>query len=181
MTKSVTFNRGSLRVSGIELDRPIDLVRTDNLPAPGLWPESACRQAFRADRTAIIQKDFCPGCAYRGDSSGRHAILELLSARNVAELAKTLAQDVAKRYPPAIANSPVQVVSHQRLSDILEEVFAHVTTSFGRENTLGWYKRARLGRNFRWELNELGYDKKFVDRATEGLLLRANRGTSLKS
>jgi hypothetical protein len=74
----------------------------------------------------------------------------------------------------------VQVVSQQRLSDILEEVFARVT-SLGRENTLGWYKRARLRRNFRWELNELGYDKKFVDRATEGLLLRASRAASLKS
>jgi hypothetical protein len=126
-------------------------------------------------------KGLLPGLRlYFGDFSGRNSILELLSARNVAELAKSLAQDVARRYPPAIANSPVQVVSQQRLSDILEEVFARVT-SLGRENALGWYKRARLRRNFRWELNELGYDKKFVDRATEGLLLRASRAASLKS
>lgn len=117
---------------------------------------------------------------FLGHFSGRTAILERLSERNVAELAKSLAQDVAKRYPPAIANSPVQVVSQQRLSDILEEVFARVT-SFGRENTLGWYKRVRLGRNFRWELNELGYDKRFVDTATEGLRLCASRNPSLKS
>ena len=117
---------------------------------------------------------------FLGHFSGRTAILEFSSTRRVAELARSLAQDVAKRYPPAIANNPAQVVSQQRLSDILEQVFARVA-SFSRENRLGWYKRARLGKNFRWELNELGYDKKFVDTATEGLLLCASRDTSLKT
>jgi len=83
-------------------------------------------------------------------------------------LAKSLAQDVARRYPPAIANNPVQVVSPQRVSGILEEVFARAS-AFSQENKLGWYKRARLGQEFRWELNELGYDEKFVDTASEGL------------
>ena len=95
-------------------------------------------------------------------------------------MAKSLAQDVARRYPPAIANNPVQVVSQQRLSDILEEVFTCVT-DFGRENKLGWYKRTRLGANFRWELNELGYDKKFIDTATEALILCASRNPSLNT
>lgn len=84
-------------------------------------------------------------------------------------MAKDLAQDVARRYPPAIANNPAQVVSQQRLSGILEEVFTRAA-KFSRENRLGWYKRARLGQDFRWELNELGYDDKFVDTATEGLI-----------
>jgi len=94
-------------------------------------------------------------------------------------LAKSLAQDVAKRYPPAIANSPAQVVSQQRLSDILEEVFARAT-EFSREHKLGWYKRIMLGKDFRWELNELGYDEKFVNKATEGLILCVSRDPSPK-
>jgi len=98
----------------------------------------------------------------------RATILESLSTPKLAELAKNLAQDVAKRYPPAIANSPIQIVSQQRLASILEEVFVNAA-QFGRENTLGWYKKTRLGRRFRWELNELGYDSKFVDQATEKL------------
>ena len=85
---------------------------------------------------------------------------------------------MAKRYPPAIANSPVQAVSPQRLTEIIEEVFAR-TDDFRREHKLGWYKRAMLGKNFRWELNELGYDKKFIDAATEGLILYVNRNPSL--
>ena len=91
-----------------------------------------------------------------------------MSTRKLAPLAKNLALDVAKRYPPAIANNPIQIVSPQRLAGILEEVFVSAV-QFNRENALGWYKRAMLGRRFRWELNELGYDSKFVDRAVENL------------
>ena len=91
-----------------------------------------------------------------------------MSTPKLAALAKKLAQDVAKRYPPAIANSPIQIVSQQRLASILEEVFLSAA-QFSRENTLGWYKKIRLGRRFRWELNELGYDRKFVDQASDKL------------
>jgi hypothetical protein len=104
----------------------------------------------------------------------------LFSTRKVAEFAKSLAHDMARRYPPAITNNPAQVVSPQRLSDILEEVLTR-TTDFSREHKLGWYKRAMLGKNFRWELNELGYDKRFVDNATEGLILYVSRNPSLNT
>ena len=90
-----------------------------------------------------------------------------------------MAQDLAKRYPPAIANNPVQVVSPQRLSGILELVFARAS-EFSHENKLGWYKRARLGQGFRWELNELGYDEKFVDSASERLIRCLTRVPSQK-
>jgi hypothetical protein len=103
------------------------------------------------------------------DFGWRTVILESLSARKVVELAKTLAQDVAKRYPPAIANNPARVVSQQRLSAILEQVFAHAA-GFSRENSLGWYKRVRLGSAFKWELKEIGYDEEFIDMAAKGLI-----------
>jgi hypothetical protein len=121
-----------------------------------------------------------PACVFLGHSSGRTAILEFFSSRRVAELAKSMAHDVAKRYPPAIANNPAQMVSQQRLSGILEEVFARAT-EFSQKNKLGWYKKATLGNDFRWELTELGYDKKFVDSATEGLILCVSRNPSLKA
>jgi hypothetical protein len=140
----------------------------------------ACRQTFGADRTAILEKSIWPACVFVGRFSGRTAILEFFSSRKVAELAKRLAQDVATHYPPAIANNPAQMVSQQRLSSILEQVFARAT-AFSREHKLGWYKRARLGNDFRWELNELGYDKKFIDTATEGLILCVSRNLSLKT
>lgn len=120
------------------------------------------------------------GRVFVGYSSGRTAILEFFSTRKVAEPAAGLAQDLARRYPPAIANNPVQMVSQQRLTEILEEVFAHAA-DFSRGNKLGWYKRARLGRRFRWELNELGYDKTFADRASEHLIRCLTRNPSIKT
>jgi len=118
--------------------------------------------------------------AFFGHFSRRTAILEFFSIRKVAELAKSLAQEVAKRCPPAIANNPVRMVSQQRLSDILEEVFARAA-HFSRENKLGWYKRGKLGRDFRWELIELGYDKKFVDTAAARLIVCVTRNPSLEN
>jgi hypothetical protein len=106
-------------------------------------------------------------------------ILRFFSVRKLNEFARSLAQDIAKRYPPAIANNPAQVVSQKRLNRILEEAFTHAA-EFRRENRLGWFKKAKLGNEFRWELKELGYDGKFVDEATKDLMLHLTRGPGPK-
>ncbi len=95
-------------------------------------------------------------------------------------MAQTLAQDVARRYPPAIANNPARVVSQQRLSAILEQVFANAA-GFSRENSFGWYKRVRLGNAFKWELKEIGYDEEFINMATKGLIRSVNRKPLIKT
>lgn len=117
---------------------------------------------------------------FPGHCSWRTEILEFLSTRKTAELAQRLAQDLARRYPPAIANNPAKMVSQQRLSAILEDVYARAL-ELSREDPLGWYKRARLRSSFRWELDELGYDEKFVAMACEGLVLRLSRRPELTS
>ena len=90
------------------------------------------------------------------------------------EFARSLAQDIAKRYPPAIANNPEQMVSQKRLTSILEDAFNRAR-QFNAENRLGMFKKAKLGNTFKWELKEMGYDKKFVDMATEGLIVYLTR------
>ena len=107
-------------------------------------------------------------------------MLEFFSTRKVTDFAKSLAQDVAKRYPPAIANNPAQMVSQKRLSGILEETFTRAA-EFNRENKLGWYKKAKLGNEFKWELKEMGYDEKFIDVATEGLIVYVTRRAPAKT
>lgn len=102
--------------------------------------------------------------------------LRLFSGTKVDKFAKNLAQDIAKRYPPAIANNPEQMVSQKRLTSILEEAFTQAA-DFQKEHKLGWYKRAKLVNEFQWELKEIGYDKKFVDLATEGLLVYVTRAS----
>jgi hypothetical protein len=99
----------------------------------------------------------------------------IFSTGVVNEFAKSLANDIAKRYPPAIANNPEQMVSHKRLTSILEETFNRAAT-FQKEQKLGWFRRAKLINEFQWELKEFGYDKKFVEMAAEGLLVYVTRG-----
>jgi hypothetical protein len=101
--------------------------------------------------------------------------LKLFPRSRVNEFANSLAQDIAKRYPPAMANNPEQMVSQNRLTTILEEAFSKAA-DFQREQKLGWYKRAKLVNEFQWKLREFGYEKKFVDLATEGLLVYVTRG-----
>jgi hypothetical protein len=107
---------------------------------------------------------------------GTRVVFKLFSPSKIDEFAKSLAQDIAKRYPPAIANNPQQMVSQKRLTDILEETFAKAAT-FQQENSLGWYKKAKLGNEFRWELKEMGYDEKFIEMATEGLIVYVTRAS----
>ncbi len=103
-------------------------------------------------------------------------VFKLFSPSKIDAFAKGLALDIAKRYPPAIANNPQQMVSQKRLTDILEETFAKAAT-FQQENNLGWYKKAKLGNEFRWELKEMGYDEKFIEMATEGLIVYVTRAS----
>ena len=100
---------------------------------------------------------------------------QLFSTSKVNEFAKSLATDIAKRYPPAIANNPEQIVSHKRLTTILEEAFNRAA-EFQQEQKLGWFRRAKLVNEFQWELKEFGYEKKFVEMAAEGLLVYVTRG-----
>jgi hypothetical protein len=102
---------------------------------------------------------------------------KLFSRSRINEFAKRLAQDIAKRYPPAIANNPEQMISQNRLSSILEEAFGKAA-DFQREEKLGWFRRAKLVNEFQWELKEIGYEKKFVEVATEGLLVYVTRGAA---
>jgi len=103
-------------------------------------------------------------------------VFKLFSPSKIDAFAKSLAQDIAKRYPPAIANNPQQMVSQKRLTDILEETFAKAA-AFQQENSLGWYKKAKLGNEFRWEMKEMGYDEKFIEMATEGLIVYVTRAS----
>ena len=104
-------------------------------------------------------------------------IFKLFRPSKVDVFAKNLAQDIAKRYPPAIANNPEQMVSQKRLTTILEDTFNRAQ-QFNRDNQLGMFKKAKLGNTFKWELKEMGYDEKFIDMATEGLIVYLTRGAS---
>ena len=97
-----------------------------------------------------------------------------VSGKQVDQFAKSLAQELAQRYPPAIEKGSERKLSQKRLTSILEDAISKAV-AFQSEHKLGVYKKARLGNTFRWELEELGYSKKFIETATEGLIVYISR------
>lgn len=98
------------------------------------------------------------------------ALFGTISSKEVDAFAKELAEELAKRYPPMLDQPGTQRLSEKRLTRILEEV-CDKAVAFKNEHKLGVYKKARLGNTFRWELEERGYSKSFIETATEGLVV----------
>lgn len=87
--------------------------------------------------------------------------------------AKALADDIAKRYPPALDQDPSKRPSVNRLTRIVEDA-CEKAKAFRTEHRLGWLGKAKLANAFRWELTELGYRKDFVDMATEAVVVHVS-------
>ena len=102
------------------------------------------------------------------------SLISRTSFKEIQGFARLLAEKLSKRYPPAIDNSPEKRVSENRLSRVLEETFAQAET-FQREKQLGIFAKAKLGNEFKWQLKELGYSARFVEVATEGLMVYVTR------
>jgi hypothetical protein len=102
------------------------------------------------------------------------ALFGSVSSKQVDEFSKSLAQGLAKRYPPLLDKDGERKLSQKRLTAILEDTYQKAV-EFKRQHRLGVYKKARLGNTFRWELEELGYSKQFIDTATEGLVVYITR------
>lgn len=94
-----------------------------------------------------------------------------VSGKQVDEFAKALAQELAERCPPPSRGADSQrKISQKRLVSTLEAIFKKAI-GFKNQHGLGVYKKARLGNTFRWELQELGYDKPFVEDVTQRLIV----------
>ena len=102
------------------------------------------------------------------------ALFGTVSGKDVDAFAKSLAVEIAKRYPPALDKGSERKISQKRLTSILEDSFNRAL-EFKRQHKLGVYKKARLGNTFRWELQEMGYSEKFVETSTEGLIVYITR------
>jgi len=101
------------------------------------------------------------------------------STTDLDTFAKELAADIAKRYPPEMEKNKQKKISAKRVTRILEEALDKAK-SFKMEKKLGVYKKARLGNNFKWELDNLGYSSEFVEIATEGMIVYLTRKEQTK-
>jgi len=104
----------------------------------------------------------------------------LLGQAPIQAFSTSLAQDIAKRYPPALDQVPGKRPSVNRLTRILEDACAKAV-GFQSEYKLGWIGKARLGNSFRWTLQEMGYQKDFVDFATEAVIVTLSKNRNAKA
>lgn len=102
-------------------------------------------------------------------------LTSLLVKAPVDSFAKGLADDIAKRYPPQLDQQAGKRPSVNRLTRIVEDVCVK-GVAFQQEHKLGWIGKAQLGNAFRWSLQEMGYQKDFVDFATEALVVHVSKG-----
>lgn len=102
-------------------------------------------------------------------------LFSLFSSKEIDAFANELATSLAKRYPPALDVSPDKRVSENRLTKVLEDTLAQAV-EFQGTHKLGMFGKAKLGNEFKWKLKELGYTEKFIEVATEGLMVHLTRG-----
>ncbi len=108
------------------------------------------------------------------------ALFDWFSGKEVTAFARDLADRLAKRYPAALDVNPEKKLSPARLTKVLEDTLLQAV-EFNREHRLGVFRKAKLGNEFRWRLKELGYTEKFIDVATEGLMVHLTRGAQVSS
>lgn len=98
------------------------------------------------------------------------SIIKGLDTRELEEFATGLADDLARRFPPASEARTDAGAKHQ-IKVILEGLAARAVR-YHEEHKLGIYKKAKLGNVFRWKLKEHGYTKEFAEGATKEIITR---------
>jgi hypothetical protein len=98
------------------------------------------------------------------------AVFKIFDTADVQQFAKSLAEDLGRRFPPASEQRTDQGATHQ-LKVILEGLGARAVR-FKAERGLGIYKKAKLGTVFKYRLQELGYSGDFADMATADIIKR---------
>jgi hypothetical protein len=97
-----------------------------------------------------------------------------VSKTTIEEFAAKLADSIATRYPPQIDNDRSKQPSETRLTRIVEDACDRAV-SFKQQHRLGWLGKARLGNAVRWQLVDRGYQKDFVDLATEAVIVKISQ------
>ncbi len=103
------------------------------------------------------------------------SIFGTASGKQVDEFAIGLARSLATNYPPMPATGGARPAGAvEKLRTTLDEI-CREALGFKNLHKLGIYKKARLGNSFRWELTALGYEKRFVEEATQRLVVHISR------
>jgi len=95
-------------------------------------------------------------------------IFKWFDAKEVDELAASIAAELVKRVPPSTLPAHDKKAA-TRLRNTHDAIFARAG-KFARTHKLNVYKKARLGNQFRWALRDAGYPPEFVEAWTRELV-----------
>lgn len=95
-------------------------------------------------------------------------LLQWFDTGEVDAFAASIAGQLLARVPPATLPLHTRKEA-ERLLRVHAAIFAQAA-SFSREKKLNFYKKARLGNQFRWALKDAGYPPEFVNVWTYGLV-----------
>jgi hypothetical protein len=98
------------------------------------------------------------------------ALFGLIDTTETEAFAKSLAEDLLRRYPPSAEGRTDPGAQHQ-LKVILEGLGTRAVR-FKAEHGLGIYKKAKLGTTFKYRLKEGGYSDSFIEAATADIVRR---------
>jgi hypothetical protein len=98
----------------------------------------------------------------------------MVQKSTIEDFATKLAESIATRYPPQIDADRSKRPSEERLTRIIEDACSRAV-AFRDEHRLGWLGKARLGNAVRWQLTDRGYQKDFVELATEALIVKLSQ------
>ena len=97
-------------------------------------------------------------------------IFSFLDTKELEKFAEGLAEDLARRFPPT-SEARTDPGARKQIMDIVDSLAAQAVR-YQQENSLGVYKKAKLGNTFQWKLMELGYSKEFAEGVTQELVTR---------
>ena len=98
----------------------------------------------------------------------------LFGKSEINTVAEQLANELSRRYPPAMATGEGRRLSPQAVTNILESVINKAVTK-SQEWDLGVIGKAKLGNSLKWALKDKGYPEKFIEMVTEALVVYLTR------
>ena len=99
-------------------------------------------------------------------------LLQWFSTGEVDEYARQLADGFAGIFTQEMAANWLQDRKkvEKKLSSAIKTTYRKAE-QLQREHEFGTFKKARITNTFRWQLEELGYDKQLIANVTEGLVM----------
>lgn len=97
---------------------------------------------------------------------------------------RKLAQSMTERLKTALPSAQMETKRHilsvNKVTRQLEQIYDLAKTHQAQLG-LGFFRRAYLANQLKWQLQEQGYPKDFVDMAIEGLLVELAKRTGTKT